>query len=142
MAMASYYAGMAFTKAMVGYVHGIAHQLGAQYGVPHGLANAVVLPHVLQHSKNAASHRLAELAIHVNLGEHYEGDAVLSQKFIDAIITLNNQIGIPKTLDKIQLQDVASLAEAALLESHGSYPVPEYLDQEQCETLIKRLITE
>lgn len=140
MALASYYAGMAFTKAMVGYVHGISHQLGSKYGVPHGLANAVVLPHVLEHSKEAAAHRLAELAIHVDLGEHYEGDAVLSQKFIDAVINLNDKIGIPKTLDKIQSQDVPALATAALQESHGTYPVPEYMDQAQCEAMISKLM--
>ncbi|MDN3685504.1 iron-containing alcohol dehydrogenase [Vibrio sinaloensis] len=42
MALASYYAGLAFTKASLGYVHAIAHTLGAKYGTPHGLANAVV----------------------------------------------------------------------------------------------------
>lgn len=32
MAMASYYAGLAFTKASLGYVHAFAHNLGARYG--------------------------------------------------------------------------------------------------------------
>ena len=44
MLVASCQAGMAFTRAGVGYVHAIAHQLGALYHVPHGLANAIVLP--------------------------------------------------------------------------------------------------
>ena len=38
--MASYYAGCAFTKSYVGYVHAVAHSLGGEYNVPHGLANA------------------------------------------------------------------------------------------------------
>ncbi|MEM7294982.1 MAG: iron-containing alcohol dehydrogenase, partial [Pseudomonadota bacterium] len=37
-ALASYCAGLAFTRALVGYVHAIAHNLGGLYGVPHGLA--------------------------------------------------------------------------------------------------------
>ena len=41
---ASFYAGCAFTKSYVGYVHAIAHSLGGEYNVPHGLANAVILP--------------------------------------------------------------------------------------------------
>ena len=41
MAMASYYAGLAFTKAGVGYVHAIAHNFGALYSTPHGLANSL-----------------------------------------------------------------------------------------------------
>ncbi|MGB2817347.1 MAG: iron-containing alcohol dehydrogenase, partial [Burkholderiaceae bacterium] len=47
MALASTYAGMAFTRANVGNVHAIAHQLGGKYHTPHGLANAIMLPHVL-----------------------------------------------------------------------------------------------
>lgn len=139
MALASYYAGLAFTRAMVGYVHGIAHQLGGKYGIPHGLANAVVLPEVLKFSKDAAAHRLAELAIHTGLGEHYEGDAALSQKFIDHVIAMNEEIGIPKGFEQIQTADISDLADAALEESHGVYPVPEYMDKAQCEAMIGRL---
>ena len=38
---------MAFTRANVGYVHAVAHTLGAKFHTPHGVANAMVLPHVL-----------------------------------------------------------------------------------------------
>lgn len=48
MLKAAYYAGVAFTKSYVGYVHAVAHSLGGQYGTPHGLANAVILPVVLR----------------------------------------------------------------------------------------------
>jgi alcohol dehydrogenase class IV len=48
MALASTYAGLAFTRANVGYVHAIAHQFGGVYHTPHGLANAIMLPHVLR----------------------------------------------------------------------------------------------
>ena len=47
MLRASYFAGCAFTKSYVGYVHAVAHSLGGKYNVPHGLANAVILPMVL-----------------------------------------------------------------------------------------------
>ena len=51
MLRASYFAGCAFTKSYVGYVHAVAHSLGGQYNVPHGLANAVLLPYVLEASE-------------------------------------------------------------------------------------------
>ncbi|MFR8178849.1 MAG: iron-containing alcohol dehydrogenase [Dorea sp.] len=47
-----YYAGCAFTKSYVGYVHAVAHSLGGQYNIPHGLANAILLPHVLKNTGN------------------------------------------------------------------------------------------
>ena len=49
---ASFYAGIAFTQAYVGYVHAIAHNLGGFYNVPHGLANAIILPYVLRFHNN------------------------------------------------------------------------------------------
>nr|NJM04905.1 iron-containing alcohol dehydrogenase [Desulfobacula sp.] len=54
MALASFYAGVAFTRAYVGYVHAIAHNMGGLYGVPHGLANAVILPYVLDFCRKAS----------------------------------------------------------------------------------------
>ena len=48
MALASYQAGIAFSKSYVGYVHAVAHSLGGMYDTPHGLANAVILPYVLE----------------------------------------------------------------------------------------------
>ena len=60
MLKASYYAGIAFTKAYVGYVHAIAHTLGGYYRIPHGLANAVILPYVLDYYGSSAVSRKAK----------------------------------------------------------------------------------
>ena len=43
MQKAAFYAGRAFTRGCVGYVHAIGHGLGSLYGIPHGLAMAVIL---------------------------------------------------------------------------------------------------
>ena len=62
---ASFYAGCAFTKSYVGYVHAVAHSLGGQYNVPHGYVNAVLLPVVLREYGSCIYkklHRLAEAA--------------------------------------------------------------------------------
>merc|ERR1711988_615347 len=48
MLLGSFEAGAAFTKAGLGYVHAIAHQLGGLFHTPHGVANAMLLPHVLE----------------------------------------------------------------------------------------------
>jgi alcohol dehydrogenase len=69
MALASTYAGFAFTRANVGYVHAIAHQFGGLYHTPHGLANAIMLPHVLKYSSPATlPRRLALLAVRAKVG--------------------------------------------------------------------------
>ena len=48
MLLASHYAGLAFTRANVGWVHAIAHQFGGVYHLNHGYANAVILPHIMR----------------------------------------------------------------------------------------------
>ena len=137
MALASYYAGLAFTRTGVGYVHAIAHGFGACYGTPHGLGNAIVLPQVLEFSKGPAQAQLARLAELIGLEAESSGDK--AQKFIDAVRELMNRIEIPATLDALKESDIPSLARQALAEAHLSYPVPRYMSQRECEALLARL---
>ncbi len=49
---ASCWAGMAFTNAFLGIVHGLSHQLGATFGIPHGRANAILMPNVIRYNSS------------------------------------------------------------------------------------------
>lgn len=137
MALASTYAGFAFTRANVGYVHAIAHQFGGLYHTPHGLANAIMLPYVLKYSRPAITERLALLAVAAKVGSDGEATDVLAQKFLDAVDQLNHDLGIPAVLEALQEADIPALAKAACWEAHTGYPVPRYMSQEQCEDLIR-----
>jgi alcohol dehydrogenase class IV len=138
MALASYYAGLAFTTCLVGYVHAVSHQLGGHYHMPHGLANAMVLPHVLELLKDTAGERLAELAVYCELGDETEPRDELVRKFIDRIWALNEAIGIPRTTDLIKDEHVDEIVTAALKEAAG-YPVPRFLERAECMTLVQGL---
>ncbi|HNT40129.1 MAG TPA: iron-containing alcohol dehydrogenase [Rubrivivax sp.] len=140
MALASTWAGMAFTRANVGYVHAIAHQFGGLYHTPHGLANAIMLPHVLRFSAPAVSGRLAQLALRAGLGQEGEDDETLARAFIDGVCALNEDIGIPTTLQALREEDIPALARAALQEAHTGYPVPRYMTQAQCEAMIRAVL--
>ena len=140
MSLASTYAGIAFTRANVGYVHAIAHQFGGKYHTPHGLANAIMLPHVMRFSAPAIQKQLAKLAVRAGLGAESEKDSVLATKFLDAIDQLNRDLGIPLYLDKLQEDDIPALAKAACHEAHTGYPVPKYMTQKQCEALIAQVL--
>ncbi|GAB7387795.1 hypothetical protein BSNK01_16320 [Bacillaceae bacterium] len=59
MALASMKAGMAFTNASVCLVHGMSRLIGAYFHVPHGISNAMLLPAVLEFSRESCSGRLA-----------------------------------------------------------------------------------
>jgi alcohol dehydrogenase len=140
MLLASTYAGFAFTRANVGYVHAIAHQFGGRYHTPHGLANAIMLPHVLRFSLPDISDRLATLAVRARLGDESEREDVLAQKFIDGVEALERDIGIPTHLAALKEADIPALAAAALHEAHTGYPVPRYLTQQGCEELIRLVL--
>ena len=139
MSLASTYAGFAFTRANVGYVHAIAHQFGGRYHTPHGLANAILLPHVLRYSLPAITDRLALLAVRARVGSEDEGEDVLAQKFVDAVQQLNDELGIPRHLDALREEDIPALAKAACAEGN-TYPVPRYMTQRTCEDLIRQVL--
>ena len=139
MSLASTYAGFAFTRANVGYVHAIAHQFGGRYHTPHGLANAILLPHVLRYSLPAITDRLALLAVRARVGSEGEGEDVLAQKFVDAVQQLNDELGIPRHLDALREEDIPALAKAACAEGN-TYPVPRYMTQRTCEDLIRQVL--
>lgn len=142
MALASTYAGLAFTRANVGNVHAIAHQLGGTYHTPHGLANAILLPHVLRFSSDAITGKLAVLARHAKLGGADEPEAELAQKFLDSIDALSRRIGIPRCLDALREEDIRGLAKAACREADLNYPVPRVMSQQDCEALLRAVLPE
>ena len=140
MSLASTYAGFAFTRANVGYVHAIAHQFGGLYHTPHGLANAIMLPFVLKYSHPVIVGRLALLAVAARVGTPGEDDEVLAQKFLDAVDQLNHDLGIPTFLAALKESDIPALAKAACHEAHTGYPVPRYMSQQECEDLIRKAL--
>jgi len=139
LAVASCMAGMAFTKASVGYVHAIAHQIGAQYHLPHGYVNAVLLPYVLDFYLDKAALPMAELARACQLGGAADDDRALARAFIAEIRRLNVLMDIPATIDKVEVADIPELSRRALAEAHGTYPVPKYMTNAECNALVGRV---
>lgn len=140
MALASTYAGLAFTRANVGNVHAIAHQLGGLYHTPHGLANAIVLPHVLRFSSPSCTGKLAALAVHAGVGDRGQPEAELARRFLDSVESLNASLGIPARLDALREEDIPRLAKAACREADTNYPVPSRMSRTACEELLRQIL--
>ena len=138
MALASFYAGLAFTKAYVGYVHAFSHKVGGLYGVPHGLGNAILLPYVLDYLKNSplGEQRLGELAVAIGAGQASEPGAELAERFVERVRELNRTIGIPDRLEALRREDIPEVARAAMIEAHRDYPVPANMNLAQAERLL------
>lgn len=134
MQKASYYAGVAFTRAYVGYVHALAHALGGFYGTPHGLANSVLLPVVLEFYGESAHKPLARLAEITGICTQGD-DAEKATAFIARIKEMNNLMQIPSNIDGIKPEDVPEMAKRAAAEGNPLYPVPRLMGADELEKI-------
>ncbi|MCB1657488.1 MAG: iron-containing alcohol dehydrogenase [Pseudomonadales bacterium] len=132
MALASHYGGLALNMAGLGYVHGIAHQLGGHYGLPHGLSNAIVMPHILDFSRPDIDSKLAELARFAGLVTQETSTPVAAQAFMDALLKLMKELNIKTVVPNMQESDFNDIMQAAFKEVHGTYAVPKYMTEEDC----------
>ena len=139
MALAAFYAGAAFGKTSVGYVHGIAHQLGRVCGTPHGNANAMVLPEVLAAYGDCAHRRLADLATIAGIGERTDSAAALAGKFIQAIVDMRANLKLPLQPRELKAGDIPGIVDEAIKEAGSLYPVPRYMSVAELTTIVNGL---
>ena len=139
---ASFYAGCAFTKSYVGYVHAIAHSLGGEYNVPHGLANAVILPMLLEAYGEKIHKKLARLAIAAGLADEDTPCSEAAGQFIRAVKDMKKRFGIGDHIPEIQETDIPKLAHYADKEANPLYPVPVLMDAAKLESFYRILMTE
>lgn len=130
MQMASYYAGIAFTRAYVGNIHAVAHTLGGLYSIPHGLANAVILPYVLEYYGAPVYKKLAELAEAAGIADDYATTEQKAKQFIQAVKDMNRRMNIPEKLEGIKEKDIPVLVGRAYAEANPLYPVPVIFSKE------------
>ena len=139
---ASYYAGCAFTKSYVGYVHAVAHSLGGQYNIPHGLANAILLPHVLEEYGETIYKKLAKLAVAAGIAEKGTPCAQAAYAFIDEIKAMKKRFGIGNTVPDIREEDIPKLSHYADKEANPLYPVPVLMNAGELEKFYYMLMEE
>ena len=137
MLYASFLAGNAFTRAFVGYVHAIAHNLGGLYNTPHGLANAVILPYVLDWYGDKAYKKLAKLADLIGITDEKMSVEEKGKAFIAEIRRMNKAMNIPEKFDFIKEEDLPKLIQRALKEGNPGYPVPKIMDAKDMEQVIR-----
>ena len=142
MGIAAHYGGIAFNKAGLGYVHAIAHQLGAYYSIPHGRANAIVLPYVLDVNRKATKKRLAELARKtgmVKVGQAGSSDSDIADHLIAQVRDLIKSLNIDPTVKGMQSSDFDKIAKAAAKEVSDTYAVPTYLSASEIKAILMKI---
>lgn len=138
-------AGMAFSNALLGIVHSMAHKTGAAFAtghVPHGCANAIYLPYVIEYNSKepAALARYADIARAIKLQGETDGD--LTRALCETIRALNRKFAIPATLKEFGIEEtefeekVSGIAERAVGDAcTGSNPRP--IDAKAMESLLR-----
>ena len=135
MLLASYNAGLAFTKSYVGYVHAVAHSLGGKYNVPHGLANAIILPYVLRKFGRKIYKKLWEMGVYAGMFDKSVSYEVGAKIFIEKIEEMNKLMNIGTQIEQIDEKDIPNLAKTAEHEANPLYPVPVLFTAEQLEKI-------
>ena len=138
MLLASYYAGVAFTQAYVGYVHAFAHAIGGMYGIAHGSACSTILPEMLKYYGYTCFEQLADLADEAGIEGKDSVDK--AKKFIASIQKFNADMGIPARFEQLEEKDFDELADRILTEANPLYPVPKEMERDDVMKMLKHLM--
>jgi alcohol dehydrogenase class IV len=133
-------AGMAFSNALLGICHSMAHKTGAVFHIPHGCANAIYLPYVIDFNKKEALTRYAAIAKQIGLAGN--NDEELVDSLINMINELNKRMGVPQTLkeygvDKEKFDSVVDLISERSIEDACTGSNPRKLNKDEMKKIFK-----
>lgn len=137
---AAYFAGCAFTKSYVGYVHAVAHSLGGEYNVAHGLANAVILPIVLEKYGSIINRKLHKLAIAAGIADRSTPSDEAAALFIEEIKNMQERFGIGTKIPELREKDIKKLSSYANKEANPLYPVPVLMNSKEISEIYYELL--
>ena len=138
MQLAALYAGKAFTRGSVGYVHAIGHTLSGLYGLPHGQVMAIILPKVLRKYGKSAEKRLAELAD--VCGINGISNEEKAKNLIIWIENANEIMGIGNSFEQLKKEDFEKIENWAIEEANPLYPCPQVWNKKDVEEILNELL--
>lgn len=111
MAVASCYAGIAFSNASTNLAHAGGRALGAKFHIPHGLSVALLLPFVMEFGLEAAEERYARVAVALGADPH-AGRQELATRAVEIVYGYNDTFGVWTEARKKYISDPKELVEA------------------------------
>ena len=132
--MAAAAAGATAFQKGLGAIHALSHPVGALYDTHHGLTNAVFAPYVLVFNRRAIEDKVKRLAAYIGLRPSFRA-------FLDFVLELREQIGIPHTLQGLKVDDskVDTIVKMAPEDpTAGGNPVK--LDRRAARTIFMRAL--
>jgi alcohol dehydrogenase class IV len=122
-----------FQKAL-GAIHALSHPVGSLYDTHHGLTNGVFMPYVLVFNRKAIEPQINRLAAYIGLKPRFKA-------FLDFVLELRAEIGVPHTLAGLNVGDekVDTIVEMAPKDpTAGGNPV--LLDKRAARTIFNRAL--
>jgi alcohol dehydrogenase class IV len=115
MSIACLEAGMAFSNAILGAVHALAHPLGGLYDIHHGLANSLLLPVVIRQNLEHVPDKFAKIAR--ALGAETRGRSIeeVAQEVPNQVQQLIAKLKLPTRISQLGVAeaDIPLLAQMA-----------------------------
>ncbi|AKN34072.1 butanol dehydrogenase [Clostridium carboxidivorans P7] len=137
-------AGMAFSNALLGITHSMAHKTGAVFHIPHGCANAIFLPYVIDFNKKTCKDRYATIAKTLGLAGNTDDELV--DALTSMIQEMNKKMDIPLNLKEYGVteedfnENLDFIAHNAVLDAcTGSNPRP--ITEEEMKKVFKCTFT-
>ncbi len=114
--LASMEAGLAFSNAVLGAVHAMAHSLGGLLDLPHGECNSLLLEHVVNFNYDTVPERFKPIAKALGLDDRGMTQRQIKTALFEKIRNLRYHLGISKSLGQVNVkpQDIPHLSEKAL----------------------------
>ena len=79
------------------------------------------------------------MAVYCDIARSYDSEELATSKFINRIIAMNEQFGIPKAFDFIKEEDIPCMAKYADAEANPLYPVPKLMSAKELEKIYYRI---
>ena len=131
---ASYDAGIAFTKAYVGYVHAFSHAISAYYHLPHGYLNGVLLPIILEEYGNSINKELIDFNYICSINSNNPSDFTKLLKDLLVNLDIKNNL-----CDIIKDEDIPNMIKHIKKEVYPLYPVPRYFSDEELLNIFNKI---
>lgn len=115
MAIASLEAGIAFSNAILGAVHALAHPLGGLYDLHHGLANSLLLPVVVRRNLEHVPAKFAKIANAMGAETRGVPAEEAANEVPLKLVALIADLGLPTRLSQVGVReaDIPILAKQA-----------------------------
>jgi len=117
--MASLQAGLAFSNAILGATHAMAHSLGGYLDLPHGECNTILLDHVVAYNINSVPERFQAIAEALGIDVRGMGTRDRQRTLLEKLRQIKKDVGIDHRLGELGVNrsDLGQLSRHAMADA-------------------------